>query len=340
MYCVLRLENRDSTLPKSPPRPSQCGWWIILNSVTFSKFQRELSFRIQTARSVSSLSLFINWDSIPREPERNEFSTAAPHELRFVYDIFISCLCPPAVSQAAAIDSASCEAISSSSFLCCPCWETEGRLCRLIIWVAFYTSVCDKYIPGASVRVWYQIWQKYKVVTDIISRNDLFTQDQKLKLIISHERTRRRMLLFYFTVDGETSTALTLVTTHVLLWCALWKSCWHMCNNMMQLFLSCFMCADKTYWDYNSAAAVDLCLFTAVALDLMASAKNFNLVRKNLYLPEMMRCLGSTRCWVFWLRPDRLEVNTIQLRTDPLTPSPTLNIRAFRSGAFLVVFPQ
>lgn len=47
--------------------------------------------------------------------ERNEFISALLRERHFVYDwtAFISCLCPPAVSQAATIDSMSCEVFSS-----------------------------------------------------------------------------------------------------------------------------------------------------------------------------------------------------------------------------------
>lgn len=50
--------------------------------------------------------------------ERNEFICASLPERLFVYDCttFISCLCPPAVSQAVTIYSMSCEVISSSHF--------------------------------------------------------------------------------------------------------------------------------------------------------------------------------------------------------------------------------
>lgn len=50
-------------------------------------------------------------------PERNKCVSASLHEAQFVYDwtALISCLCPPAGSQAVTIDSMSCEVISSSS---------------------------------------------------------------------------------------------------------------------------------------------------------------------------------------------------------------------------------
>lgn len=63
----------------------------------------------------------MKWDPVQCELcvwERNEFICASLQELQFVYDwtALISCLCPPAGSQAVTIDSMSCEVISSSHF--------------------------------------------------------------------------------------------------------------------------------------------------------------------------------------------------------------------------------
>lgn len=127
VYDTINAEGRWYMCIKATP--SMCGCWIILKLRKFSYniitqnesavFWRSYLFKsTQPARTVrivvDKLEFIPTWAGVP---ERNKRVSASLHETQFVYDwtALISCLCPPAGSQAVTIDSMSCEVISSSS---------------------------------------------------------------------------------------------------------------------------------------------------------------------------------------------------------------------------------
>lgn len=120
--CVLSLETTQCNC-KSPVRPSACGCWVILKLKShfwyiLSTKIKVLSFQIHTASPYGTYQCLESGfrSHVNCVSERNESVSASLRELQFVYDwtALISCLCPPAGSQAVTIDSMSCEVISSS----------------------------------------------------------------------------------------------------------------------------------------------------------------------------------------------------------------------------------